>query len=202
MAVKDHSLDDKIKRAAKNEFMKYGYQKASLHKIAENAGTTTGALYTRYKNKDDLFCSLIDDAVKKFLAQGGPLREMYYNAREKNKVEDLIEAIKQEEAVYLNIMFKYYDECVLFFCKSGGSSIEDLIENLMKKKVVETIDFLKKMTDKDLDYSGIEFIICEQTNFFRLILEKGYSKEKAIVCMETVEAFLAAGWKNFFENIM
>ena len=57
MAVKDHSLDDKIIRAAEAEFLEHGFVAASMHKIAERAGVTTGALYTRYKNKDALFGS-------------------------------------------------------------------------------------------------------------------------------------------------
>ena len=55
MANKDHSLDDGIIQAAYFEFLSCGFQKASLHKIAEKAGVTTGAIYTRYKNKDALF---------------------------------------------------------------------------------------------------------------------------------------------------
>ena len=35
MVVRDHSLDDKLIYAAKKEFIELGYQKASLHKIAE-----------------------------------------------------------------------------------------------------------------------------------------------------------------------
>jgi len=54
LANKDHSLDDKIIRAAYSEFLAYGFCKASLHKISEKAGVTTGAIYTRYKNKDAL----------------------------------------------------------------------------------------------------------------------------------------------------
>ena len=42
MANKDHSLDDGIIQAAYSEFLAYGFQKASLHKIAEKAGVTTG----------------------------------------------------------------------------------------------------------------------------------------------------------------
>ena len=59
MANRDHSLDDGIIQAAYSEFLAYGFQKASLHKIAEKAGVTTGAIYTRYKNKDALFASLL-----------------------------------------------------------------------------------------------------------------------------------------------
>lgn len=50
MASKDHSLDSGIAQAAYKEFLTCGFQKASLHKIAENAGVTTGAIYTRYQN--------------------------------------------------------------------------------------------------------------------------------------------------------
>ena len=59
MAVKDHSLDDKIIHAAEDEFLEHGFVAASMHKIADRAGVTTGALYTRYKNKDALFGSLL-----------------------------------------------------------------------------------------------------------------------------------------------
>lgn len=61
MANRDHSLGDGIIQAAYSEFLAYGFQKASLHKIAEKAGVTTGAIYTRYKNKDALFASLLQD---------------------------------------------------------------------------------------------------------------------------------------------
>ena len=61
MANRDHSMDDGIIQAAYSEFLAYGFQKASLHKIAEKAGVTTGAIYTRYKNKDALFASLLQD---------------------------------------------------------------------------------------------------------------------------------------------
>ena len=51
MANRDHSMDDGIIQAAYSEFLAYGFQKASLHKIAEKAGVTTGAIYTRYKKQ-------------------------------------------------------------------------------------------------------------------------------------------------------
>ena len=34
----------------------------------QKAGITTGALYTRYKNKDELFCSLVSDVVKNLMS--------------------------------------------------------------------------------------------------------------------------------------
>lgn len=59
MALRDHSLDDRITAAAMEEFSSKGYAGASLRKIAEKAGVTVGAIQTRYPSKDELFASLV-----------------------------------------------------------------------------------------------------------------------------------------------
>ena len=55
MANKNHELDKPIIEAAKMEFLQNGFQSASIGNIAKRAGVTTGAIYTRYKGKDELF---------------------------------------------------------------------------------------------------------------------------------------------------
>ena len=59
MALRDHSLDGRITAAAREEFLDKSYTGASLRKIAEKAGVTVGAIQTRCKTKDALFCSLL-----------------------------------------------------------------------------------------------------------------------------------------------
>ncbi len=49
-----------IKSAAKL-FMKYGYGKVSLDKIATSAKVTKQTIYRYFKNKDDLFIKIIED---------------------------------------------------------------------------------------------------------------------------------------------
>lgn len=151
MAVKNHSLDDKIVQSAKTEFLEHGFQKASLHKISEKAGITTGALYTRYKNKDALFCSLIKDVFSKMAEETEPIREMYMDAQKRKDVKKFLDAIKKEESVYLNLLFDHYEECILFFCKSAGSSIEKITNEMMKRKAEETKEFLRKIAKVSVD---------------------------------------------------
>ena len=73
MALKDHSLDDKIVKAAFDEFMEFGFQKASIRKIADRAGVTPGAVYTRYNSKDALFCSLVSNFLSSVKTQSEPI---------------------------------------------------------------------------------------------------------------------------------
>ena len=64
MALPDHSIDPRIRESAKKEFMEKGFEKASLKTICNGAAITTGALYKRYKGKEDLFSSLVEEAVQ------------------------------------------------------------------------------------------------------------------------------------------
>ena len=101
MANKDHSLDDGIVRAAYEEFLACGFEKASLHKIAKNAGVTTGAIYTRYKNKDALFVSLLEDFFAIIQSKFLTTASVYEKAIESGTVEALQEAIVSEEKIYM-----------------------------------------------------------------------------------------------------
>ena len=53
----------KILESAKKEFLEKGFVNASLRTIAANAGLTTGAMYRHFKDKDALFCALVDQAI-------------------------------------------------------------------------------------------------------------------------------------------
>lgn len=131
MANKDHSLDDKIIRAAYSEFLAYGFCKASLHKISEKAGVTTGAIYTRYKNKDALFVALLQDFFEAMKAMFAPVAKEYEKAMLSAKTEDILSAINAEEKIYFELLASHYDDCTLFFSRSDGSSVETMLNDLM-----------------------------------------------------------------------
>ena len=64
MALRDTSIDPVLLESARKQFMEKGFAKASVAEICRNAGVTTGALYIRYKGKEELFDALVADAVE------------------------------------------------------------------------------------------------------------------------------------------
>ena len=86
MALRDHSLDDKITAAAMEEFSSKGYAGASLRKIAEKAGVTVGAIQTRYSSKDELFASLVKPLLDDIEAMFRGVKADYYSGAEKGPV--------------------------------------------------------------------------------------------------------------------
>lgn len=199
MAVKNHALDDKITASAMHEFMIYGFQAASINKIAENAGITTGAVYTRYKNKDDLFCSLLQAPLAEMAAQGAEIAKMYYRVKSKEDLPLFLQAMQAEMNIYMDVIFKHYDSCILLYCKSEGSSAEKMLNESLHQKVETTMAFLKELSHKEMP--GIEILLRQQFDLFKVILQAGYSKEKTLEVMSLVQQFNEAGWKELFKNM-
>ena len=201
MAVKDHSLDEKITKAAMEEFKEKDFLKASLNKIAEKAGLTTGAVYTRYKSKDELFASLVCPLIEEMQKRLYPLQKAYSDVRYSENIEDILKTIRLERQIYVDIIFTYYDECILLLCRSGGSSVEKKLVEWTEYKAASTADFIRQRAKKEIDTDLIELIMNEQFQFYRQVLQKGFDKEKTVRLMDSVEEFHESGWKGFFEQI-
>lgn len=65
MRKKDEIAIDKILECAKQEFFEKGFEGSSMRTIAINAGYTTGMLYGRFADKDELFKAIVKDAADK-----------------------------------------------------------------------------------------------------------------------------------------
>ena len=203
MAVKNHALDEKITEAARAEFLDKGFRGASLQKIAARAGLTTGALYTRYKSKDELFCSLVREVLDAAAELAGPMEQDYMAARETGDPNQIMAVIRREEQIYRDLLFRCPEACMLLFCRSDGSSLETMLQTMMTEKVRSTVAYFKSIARSDqLDLDGVEPLISSQFYFYRQILEKGYDREKAVSCLKTVEYYMDAGWNALFEAIV
>ncbi len=205
MANKNHELDKPIIEAAKQEFLKNGFQETSINIIAQKAGVTTGAIYTRYKGKDELFCSLMEDFFKSINDTKLKNKSSYMNYYTDKNFNNFIKSILKETADYIDILFNYYDECKLLLCCSNGSSIEKKLHKIINNKITETKQFIKKNTSSnisDVQLDFVELVMQQQLNAYSMIIKKGYDKEETIEYIKTMGEFIAAGWKKIFKNLL
>ena len=66
MAKRVEGVTEKLLESAKKEFLKSGYENASLQVIAEKAGSSKGAIYIRYPDKKSLYCALVGPTADEF----------------------------------------------------------------------------------------------------------------------------------------
>lgn len=197
MPAKNHETDTAIVRAARQEFLQYGYNGASLRRIAEKAGTTTGSLYMRYKNKDALFCSLTacvqQDAEEAFRQ----LEAVYGNVK---SAGDLTRAARLESEKIIDVIFRNYDAAVLLLCKSEGSSAADFFERISQRKKKESEDFFSRFPHSADQQHAFDILLTVQFDMYRQILKNGYTKNEAESCMTLLMDFMNSGWEKVLSS--
>ena len=131
MSKPDKSIDPRILKSAKEEFLSQGYEKASLKTICANAKVTTGALYKRYKSKEELFTAVVTPTLE-------ALNEVADNRRinfETVTEFELIEAWNMNNDVMLwwfKFLYSHYDGFILLLSCSQGTPFLILLTTGLK----------------------------------------------------------------------
>src|SRR3954451_3061559 len=68
---KQEQTRERLLGAAARVFARRGYQQASLEEVAAEAGFTTGAVYSNFSGKEELFLALADKKVDERVAEIG-----------------------------------------------------------------------------------------------------------------------------------
>lgn len=200
MALRDHSLDDKITEAAWKEFSDKGYMGASLRKIAENAGITVGAIQTRYKSKDDLFASLLAPLLNDIEATFRSVKSDYYSGEDTELLTQLKISMQHEAEAILHLIFSHYEEAVLLFYRSAGSSVEHYFDMVVKNKIEESISFFHSSGYTGVDERLLGLLISVQFDSYRRIVADCPDRQTAEACMNSLMTYHYGGWVALFNS--
>ncbi len=154
MATPDHSIDPRILDSAKKEFLAHGFEKASLKAICEDAGVTTGALYKRYKGKEDLFCTVVADTVEAlddFVDQK--------SAVPASTLPDdlLIKAWEMGESMlgWFRFLYQYHDGFILLISGAAGTRYANFQHDFAEKMAVKTYEYFLEAKNRNLTKADI-----------------------------------------------
>ncbi len=183
--------------AAMEEFMKKGFQGASIRTIADSAGITSGGLYRHFKDKEDMFHALVEPAV-------GELKEWLdqhvsagYAAAHSGNFEGMWES--SEIDMMLKVMYPRRREFKLILCCSQGTRYENFLEELIntsQKYMMKQLELLKKqgLPIIDLSEEELHMLMSAYTNALVQPIMHDYSKEDTEHYLKTIEAFFMPGW--------
>lgn len=201
MALRDHTLDEKIADAARQEFLEKGYTGASLRKIAEKADVTVGAIQTRYPSKDALFASLLRSLLAKIETAFQNIKTDYYADAGEDFLCSLKASMQHESEAILDLIFAHYEEAVLLFRCSTGSSMETYFDGLVKQKCRESILFFAHAGYSDIDEKLLELLSSVQFDSYRRIVSDCPEQQTAERSMQALMTYHYGGWAAFFDGI-
>ena len=201
MAQRDHSLDNKIVKAAREEFLGKGYAGASLRKIAEKAGVTVGAIQTRYSSKDELFVCLLNPFLDEIETLFQNTRADYYSGADAAFTDGLKTSMRHESSAILHLIFEHYNESVLLMCRSAGSSLENYFDGIVQSKIKESTAFFRKAGFAAIDETLLGLLISAQFDSYRRIVVECRDCRIAEKYMESLMTYHFGGWIAFFDSV-
>ena len=156
MSRPDTSIDPRILISAKTEFLAAGYERASLKTICAKAEVTTGALYKRYKGKEELFCAVVRPTLDDF---GRIIEEKRLKNVGCLTDEELMKAWDMDEAQMLwwfEFLFKRRDGFVLLLRCSQGSSLSNFAHDWVVKMTDCTYEYFQEAKNRKLTEEAID----------------------------------------------
>ena len=120
----------RILKAALVLFSSRGYSETKMAEIAQNVGLSVGALYLRFKNKEELFGELIKDQSKDFIDRTKNLPE-----------NDPMKTLKTYIALNIEYAFQKRQLISIFFREYNLTFLKPLRKNFFKTqhKIIKNI---------------------------------------------------------------
>ncbi len=206
----ERETKEKLLQSAKAEFLEKGYTAASLRTICKNAGVTTGALYFFFKDKEDLFASLVQAPLEKIMgivtdhyaSEAEHIFEYMQRSNSENfeQSDDYIASIQATKLLY-----SYYDEMILLLAKSQGSRFENCMDqfvSITEKHYAKMSEIICKNKHKpNMDAHVIHWISHVQIEAFGYLLTHVKSEEEAEKLLPHIIKYLTGGWYKLYDMI-
>lgn len=191
--------------AAESEFFLHGFKGSSLRQICKEADVTTGALYFLFKDKDDLFRSVIEPATK---TVWDFMKQHYteeYMMSQMNIVKSEAEDIKVANAI-VGIYFKKRNICSIIFQNRDHEVVKEFFDSLAAMIDEGTKNLIQKIYPNFLHGTAfsdrsIHWFSHLQIDSVIQILEHSVDESQAIEQLKVMIRFMRGGFFSVVENI-
>ncbi len=125
MSIRDTSIDLRLIESARKEFMEKGFIKAELKTICNNANITTGAVYKRYKGKQELFGAVVEKAVATLDSFVSERTDVHFSSMSDEEVKNTWIMNEKYILDVFKILWDIREDFVLLLEKSAGTIHEN-----------------------------------------------------------------------------
>ena len=193
---------EKIISAAFEEFLEYGFQDASMRRIAGACGMSASGLYKHFPGKEDMFAALVDPAIRGFMDLYHEIEKSYREELDSKKTEDI--RIDQHEITRaMEYIYDHLDEFKLIVCRSRGTVYENFTHEVAELEEKTTIRYMKELEKKGLKINSInkkEFhlLITASIDAIFQVVVHDFTRKEAMHYAKTLEKFYSPAWRALF----
>ena len=179
--------------SGKDQFLAYGFEKASLRTICKKAGLTTGAFYHHFLGKEDLFSSLVEPMIHGF-------RKMYQNVISQ-ELADLTTGV-ENELTSITYAIDHKDEFRLLFECSKGTKYEGFKEHLIQEVFYPSYqEVFDRYAGRHVDPALVRIILYMKFEEYMELIYGGYTMIEVKKLITQLTVFSEAGFHRLLEEI-
>lgn len=201
MINKEQTTQQRILQAARNEFMRLGFQDSSLRSIVKAAGVTTGALYGYYPDKLSLFDALVQEKANTLYEKYLYAHESFFEMPVERQISDMGDYTQSSVWECFDYIYEHFDTFKLLICRAKGTPYENYLDSLAKIEEDSSCVFFDCMDKSgrpippipdDLNHMLASAYL---TGFFEIVAHD-MPKEAAREYVRCLTDFFTAGWMN------
>lgn len=201
LAKQIEGVYESVLACAREEFLARGFERASLRQIAQNAGTSTGSIYTRFGDKHGLFDALVADPAQNLIDWFRREHEAFAALSPAGQRDSSFRYSDERMPRFIDYVYDHYDAFKLLLTCAEGTRYKDFVHEFVLIDVQYTLDFIRAMGSDVLASARatMDFIHMLSSAFFTGILETivhDMPREEAIAYTLQIQRFYQAGWKN------
>lgn len=177
--------------SGKAEFLRRGFKDASLREICSKAKVTTGALYSNFKDKHDLFCSIVEDDLQAY-------NEMYDSLLDRAVAHQ--PPTSNGDLYMMEFVTDHRDLFRLLFDCAQGTDYEGFKAELLDKFDCTYQEFLDSYAPEPVDPVVVRTIVRMKFAQYCEMIYGNYSREKVMEVTERIGRFTRAGFESLLDT--
>ena len=197
----DYEKRELLIKAAKEEFLEKGYNKASLRNICSKAGVTTGALYFFFENKEDLYEEIVgrgkSELTKLIQTHIAEDKDAMQSVTD---VNDLFDDHSDIADMFIDCIYRNYDSFLLILSGSKEGEYEKTVDEYVKLVELSSIELMDAMPGMDPDPFMSHWIAHTIVDSFIHVFLHEKDVKKAKVRMGMILNFIVRGWSTLMNH--
>lgn len=203
MAKQVEGVYEKVYESAKKEFLSKGFKDASLRIIAQEAGTSTGSIYTRFHNKEGLFHAIVYPVVDELKFWFLEVQESFHQKDAEYQKENMFHYSGMEVEKLVAYIYDHYDVFKLLLECSEGTEFSDFLNQLVEIEMEYTVKYMDAIKDDALKNEKItpEFLHIVTSAYFSGIFEMvrhNMKRENGMLYAKQLREFYYAGYAKIY----
>ena len=203
MAKQIEGVYEAVLECAKKEFLEKGYKDASLRTIAQEAGTSTSSIYTRFGDKEGLFRAIVEPAAEEMRRMFLEIQENFHQLDDNVQQSEMGQYTSLHQMELLDYIYDHFDEFRLLLDGAEGTQFACFLDELVDIEVDYTYKYMEVIGCESVK-SGLvteDFIHIIVTAYFNGMFEvvrHNMSKADAVKYVKLLNRYQMQGFSTVF----